>query len=172
MSTSEPIIRLAELRDREGLHAAHMRSIREICVRDHGLEEIKGWGYRELGERWVEGIDKGFVWVVELRGRIEGVGAIAVRPDQKIGHIHAMYLTPEVVGTGLGRRLMTTVLDRLGALGVDTVTLDSTITAHEFYKKFGFEDCGPARQSPIGGSLVTSFPMRLVLVKQSAKGST
>jgi hypothetical protein len=40
----ERIIRKAKVGDESGIHEAHMRSIREICVKDHGEEEIKGWG--------------------------------------------------------------------------------------------------------------------------------
>lgn len=46
-----PSIRKALQTDREKIYEAHMRSIREICVKDHGEEEVKGWGYRELGNR-------------------------------------------------------------------------------------------------------------------------
>ena len=42
------IVRKATQDDRQGLHDAHMRSIREICVKDHGEDEIKGWGYTDL----------------------------------------------------------------------------------------------------------------------------
>lgn len=80
-ATAEPAIRKAEMSDRAAIHAAHMRSIREICVKDHGPEEIKGWGFRELGDRWIEGINNGLVWVVEHRGQIHGVGSIRFSED-------------------------------------------------------------------------------------------
>ena len=36
-----PIVRRAQFGDQVGIHESHMRSIREICVHDHGEEETK-----------------------------------------------------------------------------------------------------------------------------------
>lgn len=44
------IIRRAKIEDARAIHEAHMESIREVCVRDHGHEEIKGWGFREFND--------------------------------------------------------------------------------------------------------------------------
>ena len=45
------IIRLARPGEEAQIHEAHMRSIREICIKDHGEEEVRGWGNRPLGNR-------------------------------------------------------------------------------------------------------------------------
>ncbi len=157
----KPLIRKAILCDREAIHVAHMRSIREICIKDHGSEEIKGWGYRELGDRWIEGITKNLVWVVELNEVVQGLAAITFDPKDGHGHIQALYLTPDVVNMGVGRAFMEAMLDCAKEKGVDLISLDSTLTAYEFYKKFGFKDNGPRTKRPIGGSPVTSIPMQL-----------
>lgn len=159
----KPIIRKARSHEREAIHQTHMRSIREICLKDHGEDEIKGWGYRELGERWIESINGGLVWVVEHRGSIHGLASIGFTEDGKSAEIQALYLTPEVIGLGIGRQLMSAMLDEAKERGSTYISLDSTITAHDFYKKFGFKDCGPVQKRPIGGSPVTSFPMQLDL---------
>ena len=39
------LIRQARFGDELGIHEAHMRSIREVCIHEHGPGEIKGWGY-------------------------------------------------------------------------------------------------------------------------------
>jgi len=46
-------IRPARSGDEPAIHEAHMRSVREVCVKDHGEEEIRGWGNRLLGDRWI-----------------------------------------------------------------------------------------------------------------------
>ena len=159
----KPVVRKAEMQDRESIHEAHMRSIREICVKDHGAEEISGWGFRDLGERWIEGIKNGLVWVVEYEGRVHGLASIKFSGGDKSSHIQSLYLTPEVLGLGMGRKLMELMLDEARERGVEVISLDSTITAHEFYRKFGFHDCGPVAKRPIGGVPVTSIPMQLDL---------
>jgi hypothetical protein len=43
---------------------------------------------------------------------------------------------------------------------VKEVTLESTITAHEFYRRLGFRDCGPVSWTEIAGYPVRYFPMK------------
>lgn len=134
-----------------------MRSIREVCLKDHGAEEIRGWGYRELGNRWVDAIQKGYVWVVEQAGAIRGVGYLKIDGARAI--LHALYLTPEVLGQGLGLRLINLIVEKAKERGAATLVLDSTITAREFYLRCGFTETGPKKREEVGGSLVTCFPM-------------
>ena len=159
----QPIVRKAEMPDRKSIHEAHMRSIREVCVKDHGAEEIRGWGFRDLGDRWIEGINSGLVWVAEYNGQIHGVASIEFSETSPSAHIQSLYLAPEVIGRGLGRTLIEILLAEAKRRGVEIVSLDSTITAHQFYKKFGFNDCGPVRKRAIDGIPVTSIPMHLKL---------
>jgi hypothetical protein len=44
MGRWNPQIREAKPGDESLIHEAHMRSIREVCIKDHGEEEIHGWG--------------------------------------------------------------------------------------------------------------------------------
>lgn len=46
--------------------------------------------------------------------------------------------------------------------GVQTVTLDSSLNAYDFYKRFRFKDTGPLKWSEIGGSRVRGYPMALI----------
>jgi GNAT superfamily N-acetyltransferase len=159
---SDPFIREAKPGEESAIHEAHMRSIREICVKDHGKDEIRGWGNRPLGDRWKEAIKNG-VWVVEYKGVIHGHGYIRIYEEgnEKKAHIHGLYLTPEVSRKGLGIILVKLMLDKARNAGVKSVTLDSTITAHKFYMRQGFRDGGPMQRREIGGYLVTGFPMIL-----------
>jgi len=159
------LIREARPGDEIGIHEAHMRSIREVCIREHGEEEVRGWGNRPLGDRWQKQVREGGSWVVELGGRIVGVAYIRVdkaEPEVQ-AHIHALYLVPEAIGKGLGRKLLGLMLDFARNAGAKDVTLDSTVTAHDFYQRFGFVETGPLRWREIGGSQVRSYPMSLAL---------
>ncbi|MCX6119043.1 MAG: GNAT family N-acetyltransferase [Proteobacteria bacterium] len=163
--TNIPQIRLAVMIDRPQIHEAHMRSIREVSIKDHGPEEVRGWGNRELGERWISGIEKGRVWVIEFNEQISGVGYIDIsdKNGKTSAHVYAMYLTPEVIGLGFAKRMMNLMLDLARSHGALEITLDSSLTAHGFYQKFGFVDSGPLNFSDIGGSQVRSYPMKLIL---------
>lgn len=154
-------IRSAKPGDEASIHEAHMRSIREICIKDHGENEIRGWGYRPLGNRWIDAIKNDYVWVVEFNDCIFGHAYIRIFEEngEKRGHIHGLYLTPEALGKGIGGQLGRLMLDSARNSGADLVTLDATITAHEFYKRLGFTDSGPMKSQEIAGHPVRYFPM-------------
>lgn len=150
--------------DEEGIHLSHMRSIREICVRDHGKEEIKGWGFRpnKSKEHWKKTFDDPhvFIWVVEHEGNIEGHSFLRIASPT--AHIHSLYLTPTILGFGFGKQLLYKMIETATNNGVQELRLESSITAHEFYKKHGFVDAGPKQMVDIGGFPVTAFPMKYV----------
>jgi len=162
---SDPLIRKARSGDEPAIHEAHMRSIREVCVKDHGEDEVRGWGYRPLGNRWVDFIKQGCVWVVELDGVVQGMACVTPieKDGEKIAYIKSLYLTPDVLGKGVGKKMAQIMLDAARGFGVKKVELESTITAHEFYRSLGFVDSGPMNRRPIGGHPVTCFPMTLHL---------
>lgn len=158
-------IRLAKLGDEPGIHKAHMRSINEVCIKDHGEDEVSGWGSRTLGDRWKQGIRENRVWVVEFMGNICGVACAIVnkRETAMIGHIQALYLTPEVLKKGVGKNLMNLMIEYVRRYHVSKVTTDSTLTAHDFYKSFGFVDVSGLKKDRIGGSVVSSYEMEMEL---------
>lgn len=157
----EACIRRAVPGEEEAIHNAHMRSIREVCVKDHGEEEIKGWGYRPLGDRWIEAIKNDFVLVVEYRNEIYGVGHIkpVEKNDERYAYLYALYFTPDVIGLGLAKEMLEIFFENVRSWGIDVIKLDSTITAYSFYKKYGFQDNGEMQKVEIGGYPVTCYPM-------------
>jgi GNAT superfamily N-acetyltransferase len=160
------IIRRANPKDARAIHEAHMRSIREVCSKDHTPEEIQGWGNRPFDqERRVNGILNHLAWVVERNGEIEGYSHLRIAEDAgiKIAHIHALYLTPKVLNQGLGYRLVHLMLDEAKTAKAEKVSLSSTLTAHAFYQRIGFRDDGPEEVVEIGGSHVRCYPMSMSL---------
>jgi GNAT superfamily N-acetyltransferase len=139
-----------------------MRSIREVCVHEHGEDEIRGWGNRPLGTRWVNSIQNENVWVVADGDAIYGLAYLSLPSEN--GEVRAfldsLYLTPEVLGRGFGRRLMELVLQAARDAGARSIALNSTLTAHEFYLKAGFVDTGPRERREIAGYPVSYYPMR------------
>lgn len=158
-------IRRARLEDQTAIHEAHMRSIREVCIKDHGEEEIRGWGYRTVGERWKKPIQQGTVWVIERYELIYGVAYIDVQPVVNLqpAHIHALYLVPEALKQGLGSMMLGMMCEEAREHGAKSITLDSSLTAYRFYKHHGFQEYGPLKWTEIGGYPVRSYPMHLLL---------
>lgn len=117
------------------IHESHMRSIREVCVIDHGVDEIRGFGYL-------------YFFSEALQTHV---------------YLHALYLTPELIGKGFGGKLVEIMLSQARAKGAQSIRLESSITAHNFYQNLGFKDRGPKQKFEIAGYPVTCFPMILTL---------
>jgi 8-oxo-dGTP pyrophosphatase MutT (NUDIX family)/L-amino acid N-acyltransferase YncA len=158
-------VRVAVPGEESAIHEAHLRSVREICVKDHGEEEIRGWGFRPLENRWITQIRTGYTWVVESFGVVQGVGHIRMfeQDGMKQCYLHALYLTPDVKGKGAGKKLVNLMIKTAIDLQAVSITLDSTITAKGFYERLGFVSAGDMKKVDIGGYSVTSFPMKMDL---------
>lgn len=166
------LVRRAVRQDAEPIHKAHMRSIQEVCSNDHSPAEIQAWGHRPYREaQRFAAIESDFVWVVECDGAIEGYGHLKINGDGggNAAHIHGLYLTPRVIGKALGMAIVTEMKRELYQAGVGSVTLESTITAHGFYRKMGFSDDGPAKTLEINGTPIRCIPMRMDLAVSAGK---
>lgn len=70
------------------------------------------------------------------------------------GEIISVYLLPEYMGKGCGKRLMETAIEELRALKFQTVllwVLEENFRARRFYEKCGFTFCGESKQADFGG---------------------
>jgi GNAT superfamily N-acetyltransferase len=74
-----------------------------------------------------------------------GPGGAAV--GQATGHVRHVATDPSVVRQGVGRILMTRVLEDARTAGMRWLDCLSTTTAVPFYRKIGFEALGPAELS-------------------------
>ncbi|MBS1958916.1 MAG: GNAT family N-acetyltransferase [Bdellovibrionales bacterium] len=206
LSAAEPelVIRRARVEDARAIHEVHMRSIREVCSKDHTLAEIQAWGGREFDEaQRIDAIKNDYVWVVEreeafnhedypeseiqnatpginmdsLAHRkpslklIVGFARLDIRPRPKDNlqpvvrraRIMALYLGSEVLRKGVGRELVERMEEVVRDERIDKITLESTISAHKFYKRMGFIDSGPMTTIEINSERIRCFPMQKLL---------
>ncbi len=165
------MIRRAKEADARKIHDAHMYSIQNVCCKDHTPEEVAAWGGRifdsQREKNWLNAIRDQHVWVVDLDNEIEGYGHLRVFEKNGIvlGHIHGLYLTPAALGKKFGYQLSKIMIEEARKANVERLALESTITAHEFYKRIGFSDDGPMITVEIGGTPIRCFPMAMNLKK-------
>jgi len=160
------MIRKAKIEDAEAIHDAHMLSIQSICSKDHSIEEINAWGMRPFNEiQRTSAIQNQNVWVVELDNKIEGYGHLRVyeKDGQKLAHIMGLYLTQKALGQGYGKQIFLLMLTEAKFQKVETINLESTLTAHTFYKKMGFIDSAPQMTVELGGAAIRCIPMKMDL---------
>jgi GNAT superfamily N-acetyltransferase len=90
------------------------------------------------------------------------VGCIAVRPlageefSVPTGEIKRLYVKPDARGTGLGLRLVETLLQEARAIGYRELkldTLDRMTGARRLYERLGFVACSPYYHNPLPGAV-------------------
>jgi putative acetyltransferase len=161
---NKAIVRKAQFGDEEGIHRAHMESIKKVCSKDYTSEQINAWGGREYSyESKRNLIENHHVWVVEQQGTIEGYGLLFLSDDNKKAEIGALYLTPRVLKQGLGQEIVDHMKKTVISLGLKEIFLSSTKTSKKFYERQGFWQYEEDDSSPIGGIAIEGHPMKIDL---------
>jgi GNAT superfamily N-acetyltransferase len=134
-------IRRAEPEDAEAVAALLVRSIREVCGPDYGHDEaiLTAWCANKTPENMRRGIlNPSNYWIVALEDEvIAGTALMGLN-----GEIHLCYLLPEYLGRGIAKAMLNDMLTFARTSGLQKVTLGSTRTAREFYKRNGFVERG------------------------------
>src|SRR6478672_4102746 len=84
----------------------------------------------------------GLLLVAHLRQRPVGCGALKIRPGRPV-ELKRMWVSPEVRGLGLGRRLLRELERHAASAGADTVRLETNRTLTEaiaLYRKAGYRE--------------------------------
>ena len=112
------------------------------------LEAKRYWGYPE---HWIkhwesdltispEFIRDNHVYVHEEDGEIRGFYALCVAGDK--AELEHMWVTPAVIGTGVGKELFLDAMERAAKLDVGSVEISSDPNAAGFYKRMGATQIG------------------------------
>ena len=98
---------------------------------------------------------------------VAALGCIALRPLAETGaasgataEVKRLYVRPAARGTGLGMRLVQTVIDSARTLGYRELKLDTLARmaeAHSLYANMGFLECAPYYHNPIPGVVYMSL---------------
>jgi len=160
------MIRRAAHADAQGIINSHIRSIREICSKDYSPQEIEAWAGRDFKvERWHATIDRDFVWVIDIGGKVSGFGHIALKDDGS-AYLHGLYFSPEAKGLGFGKKLFEEMLKVVREKKISKIRLHSTITAKAFYKHLGFQESEGECGIDMQGIRVPCFPMELKIIPE------
>lgn len=135
------LIRPADVADAEEAASVLRRSIRELCVLDHGgdAQALDQWlGNKTPGHvrSWIEAPD-GRIVVAKGDGVVFGVGGAS-----RGGVITLNYVAPEVRFKGVSKAILASLEAYLRDQECAQSTLTSTRTAYAFYLAAGYEDAG------------------------------
>ena len=127
---------------------ADAEEVQELIVRNFLEVNSKDYGIKAMQELAVNyGIDKilqiasyDHMYVFELDDRIVGVGSISSFWGSETESILlTIFVLPELHGNGIGRIIMQTLGQDELYLRADRIEIPSSITATEFYRKFGYD---------------------------------
>jgi len=123
--------------------------LKELILIHEKIRKI--WLHKNLGDIYLEIFRYGHFKAFEKNGI-------------QVGHIYGLYLTPKVLRKNLGRSIIELMLVEAKEKKVKEITLESTLTAHDFYQKVGFKDTGDQITVEISGQKVRCYRMKMGLV--------
>jgi N-acetylglutamate synthase-like GNAT family acetyltransferase len=120
------------------------------------LDAKRHWGYPE---NWIKHweadltissdfIRDNHVYVAEDNGEIRGFYALCVAGDK--AELEHMWVTPAMIGTGIGKELFLDAMERAAKLNVNAVEISSDPNAAGFYKRMGATQIGEV-DAPVDG---------------------
>jgi len=136
------------------------------------IDAKRYWGYPE---HWIQHwesdltissdfIRDNHVYVAEENGEIRGFYALCVAGEK--AELEHMWVTPEVIGTGIGKQLFLDAMERAAKLNVNAVEISSDPHAAGFYKRMGATQIGEV------DSAIDGQPRKLPRLKIEPQKST
>jgi len=128
------------------------------------LEAKRYWGYPE---HWIkhwesdltvspEFVRDNHVYVAEADGEVRGFYALCVGEEKeheldRKAELEHLWVSPDFIGTGIGKELFLDAMERAAALDVRDVELSADPNAAGFYTRMGATQIGEV-DSPIDGT--------------------
>jgi putative acetyltransferase len=141
-------IRRAMPEDADQITPVHVASIRTLCAKDYTQEQIDAWAGWKSPEKYRDAMAAGEVFfVAEIEAQV--VGFSVLFGDE----VKAVYVHPDHVGQGVGRRLLDAAEDEAQSRGVAELKLTSTLTSVRFYESCGYAK-GDLHQHPVTGGVM------------------
>ncbi len=151
-------IRPAGVEDAPGIAEVHVASWRWAYANVLPPEVLDGLQVEDRERMWREVVPRGGVVVAEDAGRIVGFASVGPVADgdepEETSELFAVYVAPDVAGTGLGRSLLDRVTDAMlgdGSRRAILWVLADNARARRFYDAAGWEWDGTTDTYELGG---------------------
>ena len=118
-------------------------SIECLCIQDHGndSDKLALWLKNksvEICQRWFfNKASRAFV-------AIDNKQIVGVSHIDNEGFLYLCYVSPRFIGRGFGRSLLQAAEMQAARWDIDSITLDSTLSAKQFYEHLGYVENGEA----------------------------
>jgi len=147
-------IRKATADDAAAAWAIRSAAIRHACKGFYADDLLEQWTTGEITDQFIEVVVQQF-YVATANGVVAGTGLI----DLGDGRLDAVFVRPDMMGKGIGKRIVAFCEDVGRSAGLTELKLDSTLNAAPFYRRCGFVgDVIGVYRSP-RGILLDCIPM-------------
>ena len=135
----------------ESIHQLVSRTIREIYSRYYHEEAVRFFLEYHNPGNIAKDIAAGKTWVAFEDGKIAATGTADGN------HIYRLFTLPEYQGRGIGTALMN-MLEEVILRQYDSVELDASLPAGEFYRKRNYRQTGHG-EHPVENGKILSYEM-------------
>ena len=146
----EPVIRVAQPADRNGMWNVFMTSVLELCGTHYEHDEVLSWANSSEPESFDISISQRATFVAEEAGRIVAFGQFNAEQSEVI----SLYVAPGFTCRGTGRTLLRMFEEMAKENGSSWMQMGSTLNAVGFFEKEGYKQARMEQlQLPDGSSL-------------------
>lgn len=128
-------IREAKDCELEQILQLHIASIKHFCAEFYPAESIRDWINTKSIEAYKSNKGQILLWVAEDNQKIVGFGLLNLFNNS----IDSLYIAPNFNKRGYGRKLLETIELVARNKGIKQLNLSSTLNAHQFYQKMGYQ---------------------------------
>ncbi|MBC5668549.1 GNAT family N-acetyltransferase [Eubacterium sp. BX4] len=133
-------VRKFQKADAEEVQELIVRNFLEVNSKDYGIKAMQELAVNYGIDKILQIVSYAHMYVFELDDRIVGVGSISSFWGSETESILlTIFVLPELHGNGIGRIIMQTLGQDELYLRADRIEIPSSITATEFYRKFGYD---------------------------------
>jgi GNAT superfamily N-acetyltransferase len=151
-------IRRAEPEDCSAIMDVHSSAVRAIPNGYYAPEEIQALAIPRTAEAYKQSIgEKDFY--VALDGEILGYGIL----NREKHEIEALFVSAEAKGKGVGSKLLKQLEEIARSLGLEMLSLNSSMNAVAFYQRAGFVAHEESKYRLHSGTEIRCVPMTKVL---------
>ncbi|TKB44005.1 GNAT family N-acetyltransferase [Thalassotalea mangrovi] len=150
------MIRVAKLEDYPDMDKLFRLSANQLCQSVYTSEQLKSWAGRPWPERFMRNSSEGHQqYVMTRERRVICFGII----DVMAKNIVALFVHPKYSGQNIGHEMMKFLLQQAAERQIDSLTLDSSLNAVNFYRRHGFSEIGRSTFTTQNGTNLESVQM-------------
>ncbi|WP_458204823.1 N-acetyltransferase family protein [Haladaptatus sp. NG-SE-30] len=145
-----PSIRPATEADADAVLDLHTASVRAFGTESYHDEQVEAWASKSGGsEPFLESVrdESAHGVVAEVDDELAGFGHV----DLDTETVNAVYVHPDHAREGVGSALLSRLEDRAKEAGLESLSLEASLNAVEFYEQAGYERVATVEHETTGG---------------------